>query len=95
MNESVVLYQCPDCGYIVEVVNPGSPELICSGEAFGPTHLLGQGLFVNSDRVLHGLPLGCNILRECKVVMLESKPGKAQSDRYCAFVRGFLFCFCS
>ena len=37
MNESVVLYQCPDCGYIVEVVNPGSPELICSGEAFAAT----------------------------------------------------------
>ena len=37
MNESVVLYQCPDCGYIVEVVNPGSPDLICSGEAFAAT----------------------------------------------------------
>ena len=37
MNESVVLYQCPDCAYIVEVVNPGSPELICSGEAFAAT----------------------------------------------------------
>ena len=37
MNELVVLYQCPDCGYIVEVVNPGSPDLICSGEAFAAT----------------------------------------------------------
>ena len=37
MNESVVLYQCPDCGYIVEVVNPGNPEQICNGEAFAAT----------------------------------------------------------
>lgn len=37
MNESVVLYQCPDCGYIVEVVNPGSPAEICSGEEFAAT----------------------------------------------------------
>ena len=37
MNESVVLDQCPDCGYIVEVVNPGNPEQICNGEAFAAT----------------------------------------------------------